>query len=290
MSDIAKSRETTEKAAKTARNYLSIFVLAIIVVGLLVGIYKGEPDIPIPYIDLDVPANFFYSCVPFLLIILHLIVLGPIVRFYNVANSLLKEIEKSDNPKKELDQTSVTPFDFVLTLLYKIRRPTIRKRPPFWRIFHYLRYVISEYGYLFLLSVIVAIPIFILPLSILIWIQTTYLSFYLSSENKLITLIYPCTISIEFILQIVFIWRLGVIRKFRAPIVGNRSWIWIKCFSRLVIATTIFFVLLAPVACSWLLVLDGWLAQYNPLQKLVEPQDTLQNQNRRDNVGDPPNK
>lgn len=276
MSNLSNLRQSTNDTARVTRNLLLFFLAVILFFGLLVAdtndlILFKRSDVTLPFMQIGVSVDMFYAIGPIIFIILHLVLLMSIRNFYSAASSLIKEIEKSDNPQENLAQTSILlPFDFVLSMLYKIRRPAVRERPPFWHLFRYLRYVMARYGQLFLLSVIVAVLIFILPLFLLILIQMNFLPY----QSQAITFIHQCAIAIEFVMQIVFILRLGAIRKFRATIAGNRS--WVERGFGLGVATTISFLLVVPVAFSWSIALvpNSWLDERNPLSPELQSRIT----------------
>ncbi len=266
MTPISELRQSTNDTARVARANLLLFLVVGLFLALLVAgtddlLLLKRDRLDLPLMQIGVPIDLFYAAAPIIFLLLHLNLFLRLNRLAHVAALLREEIDKLEGLTKKSTETALLfPFDFLQVILYTTGRPAASKPPPFWRLFGYLAYEREKYGNLFALLVIVAVPMFILPLLLLIWMQLSFLRY----QSESITLIHQCTIAIDVAMQIVLMFRLGVFDKIRASIATGPS--LVERLGGLGGAVTLSLLLLVPVAFSWLIaVVPGSWLERNPV-------------------------
>ncbi|MDD9981639.1 MAG: hypothetical protein OXU81_09820 [Gammaproteobacteria bacterium] len=181
--DLAELRAAVNESARVARSNM----LFLLIVGLYMGILIAETDdllllkagrIDLPLMQVGVPVVTFYMVAPWLFLCLHF---NQLVRFGHLTHTVkqfrdrVSSLEKSE---QHLQITMVFPFDFVRMVLSL-------SRPGRWLGF-------------FIVSVLIAV----LPVLLLIWLQTRFLAY----QSEDITLSHQICITADMCLLFAFVW------------------------------------------------------------------------------------
>lgn len=266
MSLLSDLRQSTNETARVARANLLLFL----VVGLFLALLIAATDdmlllkrarMELPLMQIGVPIDLFYGAAPVIFALLHLNLLLRLNRLAHVAALLRQEIEKLGTPAEQTTQTALLfPFDFLQVLLYTTGRPSDRRPPPFWQLFRYLRYEREKYGHLGPLLLIVALPIFVLPVVLLTWIQLCFLPY----QSELITFIHQGVIAADIAALAIFCVRLGVFRKLRTALIEGPS--PLERLGGALSLAAIPLLMIAFLAMSWLIAVvpDSRLERNHP--------------------------
>ena len=260
MTRLSDLRDSVNETARVARNNLLVFL----VVGLYVGLLIARTDdllllknarIDLPLMQIGVPVDLFYAIAPILFVLLHVNLMLRLSRLARVAGLLRIEIAGlRGHGNRSVEAALVFPFDFLQLLLYRNAFGTGRRPPPKRQFLRFWRYESEAYGNIVPLVAIVAIPVFVLPLALLIWMQVRFLPY----QSQGITLLHQAVVTADIALQFIFISHLGMVRKLRFAIRrGSRmeQSAWIAN------ATMMLIYVIAPLLFVWwvAVVLGSWV-------------------------------